>query len=238
LITKYKIEFYLDPYYSRKDDNSNRKIVNEVVKAFGNDLKKIKQESLLIYFGCMSKYKLSNLRGWTYGIVLIRGTQEYNDFVKENQPEIKLISYFKTFIYFIYLNDNIRKAINKIEKVETIAHELQHVLQYINLPIQTNKKHTKLFEYYSSRKLNYWDLPKEVDALRKSKYICYKMFDQKTIDSFYDEKIDYYAQISETQAYYKRLKYIDLDTPCDMNDLTGDIDKLYEAHENDIQSNL
>lgn len=213
-------------------DKDNERIVNEIIDKFENESDILKKQKLLIYFGSLNKNSLASFRNEDLGRLYIKGTSEYEVFIKRINFEVKQIPNFKTFRYFIYLSSNIRECENNIFKIFTIAHELQHVLQFINVK-NIHKKHSDLFRYFCSKELNRFNLPKEHDALKKSKLINYRISDKrKKVDDFINEEINRYNKDTYKSQYWQKVKAIDVDEDYD---LAKEVENLWKKYKKNIE---
>jgi len=168
----------------------NEEIVHGIINHFNEESQVIKKQKLLIYFGFFSSCNWFRLK--SLGTVKVRGIDEYWEFIKEViNHEPNKIDNLENFKYLVYLSSDIRKCDDKKYKVFTIAHELQHVLQFIEYPSTClRKKHSVLLWYFDLNTLPRHKLPMEHDAIRKAKLINYRMFAKKDVDSYIEENIN------------------------------------------------
>jgi len=113
---------------------------------------------------------------------------EYNRFVSKFQKEIADISDFSTFAFIIWISYEIAEDSDIEYKAITIAHEFQHVLQWIKhecLMIQDFliRKYLRITGAYSETKKH--NFPIEIDADRRAVQICKKI----TNNNFIKQKI-------------------------------------------------
>jgi len=224
--TRYEIKFFPfpSPDIEAKDER-NEKIVHEVIFKFNDESKVLIKQKLLVYFGMFSSWKQLPLKA--LGTLKVKGTDEYDDFITEViNKEPNKIDNLENFKYLIYLSSDIRKCDNKNYKIFTIAHELQHVLQYLNYP-RLHKKYSVLFRYFILKKLNPNMLPKEQDAIRKAKSINYRMFGKRDVDHFIDEKINKSREDNE-KLYWENAKSLDVDIDHNMENGVREFWEKYE----------
>lgn len=126
------VEFHPSPgYNAESEDDLNRDLVIKIVDGFGKESSRLSGQDVLIYFGMLSCRYSIGLRG-ALGILGIKNTPTYSDVYSLISGEFKETSNISNFEFIIYLSKNIRQDDNKIFKTFTIAHELQHVIQYIH----------------------------------------------------------------------------------------------------------
>jgi len=223
----YEIKFFPHETVDIKDkDKTNEKIVREVINEFGDESKVLKKQKLLVYFGMFPSGEDFPLK--VLGTVKAKGTTEYDEFIKEViNKESEKIDNLETFKYLIYLSKNIRTCDNKKYKIFTIAHELQHVLQYLGYSC-LHEKHSVLFRYFILTKSNIFELPKEQDAIRKAKIINYRIFGKRDVDNFIDEKIQKSREDIE-KLYWENVKSIDLNIEYDLESRVKEFWRNYEG---------
>ena len=120
------IEFY---FSSRKgdsiaeNDELNKEIVEITINKFEDKSKILREQNILIFFDRMRFSLIQSL-----GRLIIKDTPPYKPFVyKYAFLEFK-IHKFSDFQFIIYLSRKVRESNEKIFKVFTIAHELQHII--------------------------------------------------------------------------------------------------------------
>lgn len=196
------IQFFDVDVSKNYSDKNNRKVVLQTILNYDeNEFKILLNSRLLVYFGEMSS---RNHFFKSLGVLKIRGTWDYKDFHNQNIHELSSIKNFEMYKFFIYLSLDIRITQNEIEKVLTIAHELQHILQYVqnwaffdknrNLKIILNR----IDIFSADEKLNiYHELPFEKDAVRKARIIANRMFGKNNVDNFLNE-----VKKNNSDSYY------------------------------------
>jgi len=242
-----KIEFFRRvDIYTKAKDILNKNIVNETIDGFGEESAILKTQNMLIYFGMLDKDGLRAL-----GILTIKGTNEYKEFIeKDIAHESSEVLFFKAFKYIIYLSSNIRECDDKIYKIFTIAHELQHVLQAINLRCEQLRTGIllKYFHLQGKETLTneiYRQIPAEKEAFIKAKKINYQILRKKEVDAFIDNEIsEIESRINKTRggditdleaekSYWQNIR--DLDGNCSY-DLRGEAKKYWKKYEADIEN--
>lgn len=176
------------------------KILNSVV--WESSLFKYK---ICIFFGIKSKRLLGGDLGRQYKV----GTQDCDDFFKNNKAELNNISSISSYDFFIYIASDIGNSDNDICKTFTIAHEIQHIIQEILLPENLSKKHTLLWKLFKKSGFNTNKLPKEKDAIWKAKIINYDINEDKEIvDDFIFKKISESCEEGD-KSYWEMVRDID-----------------------------
>ena len=187
-----KVEFHPSPgYNAESEDKSNRDTVKKIEDEFQKDSSILRNQDILIYFGMLTKQPIG-LRAW--GVLAIKNTPSYSKLLNQwgildnKFMELPNISNFE---FIIYLSKEIREDNNEIFKTFTIAHELQHIIQYIELK-KSFKKYLLLYRYFDLiNELDdqeYKNLPTEMDAFRKAKIIANRLY-KKRCKLFIDEEI-------------------------------------------------
>jgi hypothetical protein len=248
--SNYKIEFFQNVGICNKGkDEFNKTTVNETIDNFEKESAILKKQKLLIYFGMRDKNSLGRFKEETLGTLKIKGTAEFEQFIDKIGDENIDISYFKTFKYLIYLASNIRECDNKIYKIFTIVHELQHILQDINFRCERLRT-AVLRKYFSLKGIwtneIYRQIPTERDAFIKSKKINYRISGKKEVDTFVENKIceleskitrassssDPTKIIEGKKSYWENIRYLNMDNSYDLRDEFG---KFWKKYEGDIE---
>lgn len=208
----YEIKFFPnEDIFTKKKDKSNEEFVHETIDKFEGESRILKKQKLLIYFGSRRDDSLPGL-----GVLKVKNTPSHKKFIEDvisHEIEKSKLPDFETFKYLIYLSKNIRECNNKKYKNFTVAHELQHVLQFAKYD-GDHQQHTVLFNYFILKRLYLYELPKEHDAIKKAKFINYRMFGKRDVDIFTDEKIIKSGNDSE-KSYWENIKSIDADEDYD-----------------------
>ncbi|MFX1466103.1 MAG: hypothetical protein ACFFA5_06490 [Promethearchaeota archaeon] len=227
-----KIEFFPSVTSDIKaKDGLNKKIVHEVIDKFENESLILKKQKILLYFGAFSSY-IPRLKK-ALGTVKVRGTDEYDEFIKEviNHESRNKMDNLEDFKYLVYLSSDIRKCDKKKYKIFTIAHEFQHVLQFLEYPCTClRKKHKVLFWYFDLKTLPCFKLLMEYDAIRKAKLINYRIFGKGDVDNFIDKKINRSREDTE-KLYWENVKSIDLDIEYN---LENGVKEFWERYKSEI----
>jgi len=214
--------------YTEEERKINKEVIYKVIYGFENELKVLKKQNLLIYFGWKAKIILGKFRTESLGFFAANKTPGIKRLVEEKND----IEDFESFDYIIYLSKDIGKDENEIFKSFTIAHELQHILQYIYLKTHY-LRHYVLVRYFEIKRFNTNELPIEHDAIRKSKEITYKILDKENVDSFINKKI----MISRKgeKKYWEKIKNININENID---LEKEMQAVWDKYKNDIEEKI
>jgi hypothetical protein len=184
--SSYKVFFAPNYCFDQQKSNSNIELINKIISKYEKEIAEINQNDVLIKFGWHSRFSLGAL-GLTY---LIDIPKHKNKIIKYFRDEG--ISNYEDFKYFIYLATEIFDDANNIFKIFTIAHELQHVFQYMKNRC-SYFIHNVLFRYFILRKKDnrtIKNLPNEYDARRKAKIINYKIHGEIGVDEYICKKLN------------------------------------------------
>ncbi len=190
--------------FDKKKELFNEKVVRKILSSeiWEADLFRHK---ICILFGTIDSRLLKNSLGRTFKI----GTDECNEFIKRFSFEFNRIVSLSSYDFLVYFAVDISKSENEIDKTFTIAHELQHVIQFIYLPEYLLEKHTSLWDCFKESGFNTNELPKEKDAIRRAKIINYDINkDKKIVDDFIFKKISESCGI-EDKSYWEIVRDID-----------------------------
>jgi len=141
------------------------------------------------------------------------------------QPPLNNINVFQ---YVIVLANNIVSSRSNIEKIFTIAHEVQHLSQHVHNK-ESSLKCIVLYRYLFFKKdlRCIYSLPHDLDAIRQAKMVNYQINEQKEVDDFINDKIRMSSSDSDGK-YWSLLKSIDPFSPYDFGYETELMWKEYE----------
>lgn len=233
------VEFF--PHVLRETtskDNFNRDTAYESVGGFGEEATKLSGRGILIFFGMRSSRQQIGLGAW--GVLVIKNTPSYSHVLETYNYELSPIPNISNFEFIIYLSADLRENDNKLFKTFTIAHELQHIIQYIDSK-NTYKKYLLLFRYFNFKNgmdnQRYRSLPTEIDSFRKAKVIAYNLFGNEECDQFLEEEIlkGSTNNDNDSKSYWENLKLIDLNSSYDYEEENN---KLWNEYENAIENEI
>jgi len=225
------IEFY---FSSRKrdsiaeNDELNKEIVEITINKFEDESKILRKQNILMFFDCMRFSLIQSL-----GRLIIKDTPPYKPFVNKYAFLEFNIHEFSVYQFIIYLSRKIRESNDKIFKVLTIAHELQHVIQFIKFKdvyLQTGVLRGYLQVEKKCTNELYRNTPTEVDAFRKSKIIAIKIFGKEKINYFIKKEVED-AQNENDKSYWINIKSLDSDKSYNLKNETQ---KYWDKYENEI----
>ena len=234
-----KVEFFPHVLFQTSSkDNFNKDTVYEIVGGFGEEASKLSGRDILIFFGMRSRRYQIGLGAW--GVLAIKNTPSYLHFLETYNYELSPIPNISNFEFIIYLSDDIRENDNKFFKTFTIAHELQHIIQYVDSK-NSYKKHLLLFRYfYFKNEMNnqrYRNLPSEIDSFKKAKAITYNLFEKEECDQFLEEESirGNTNNDNDKKSYWENIKAIDLNSSYDYEEENN---KLWNECENAIENEI
>ncbi len=225
------IEFY---FSSRKgdsiaeNDELNKEIVEITINKFEDESKILRKQNILIFFDWRRFSLIQSL-----GRLIIKDTPPYKPFVNKYAFLEFKIHEFSDYQFIIYLSRKVRESNEKIFKVFTIAHELQHIIQFIKFKdvyLQTGviRGYLQVEEKFTNEL--YRNTPTEVDAFRKSKIIAIKIFDKKKVDYFIKKEVED-AQNENDKSYWINIKSLDINKNYNLKNETQ---KYWDKYENKI----
>jgi len=215
------IEFYFAPSPRKGDsiaekDAMNRGIVEETINMFEDESKILRKQNILIFFDSMRLSLIQSL-----GKLIIKDTPSYKPFIDSKALKIKIPN-LSDFIYIIYLSRKVRERDSHIFKVLTIAHEFQHVLQFLYFrDVYHQTAVLKGYLMIGKRFTNeiYLKLPSEVDAFKKSKIIVVKIFGNEKVNRFIEQEIKN-SQNEIEKIYWKNLNELNIDEGYNLRKIT------------------
>ncbi len=217
-------------------DKYNRDTVYEIIGGFGKESSKLSGRGILIFFGMRSSRHQIGLGAW--GVLAIKNTPGYSHILERYNYDLSLIPNISNFEFILYLSEDIRENDNKLFKTFTIAHELQHIIQYIE-SMDLYAIHLLIRRYFALNNgldnQKYRDLPFEIDSRRKAKIICYEIFEEQECNSFIETEIKRGDDIGDEnyKSYWEDIKTLDLDF-----DYKIETELLWNEHENAIAEKI
>jgi hypothetical protein len=213
----YKIRFATSYRYNSYI-NPNTTLIEKVVEAFGDKSEILKRCNILVYFSW--KNSLSSLNK-VLGSSYIKEIPSHKDKISNIEGKTD------EFDYFLELSTHIAINKNDIFKVFTIAHEFQHILQYI-LFKHFSLQCFVLFRYFYIKRnddsnILFWKLPHEYDARRKAKMINYNLYSKEKVNDFIKERI----AIPAEKDYWEFIEKIDASQEYNFKEETAKLWKKY-----------
>ncbi len=208
-------------------DGMNRDIIKMTIDGFSDESRILKDQNILFFYDWMDDSRM--------GRVYIKGIPGYEHFVLRKAYLPMEFPHFSDYRFIIYLSREVRENDNPIFKILTIAHELQHLLQYVNFrnecfQVSVLKGFFDVRNDYTNR--FYRNIPHEIDAFRKSKSIAIRIFNESEVSSFLEKRI-HDTQDDNEREYWENLKSLDLEHRFN---LTSVMSELWEKYESEILS--
>jgi len=227
--------------HTQQENEENEEIVFKAAEAFQEESIILKKQNICVYFGLLPEFFMNR-----YGFLVVKNTDEYtrfNDIYEKVDNGITNIP--SNCKNIIYLTSNIRDCKNEMFKIFTISHEFQHVIQKFYLPEIAQSKHSILYNYFKLKEININELPREFDAIKKSKIINYKIFGKNEVNNFitaeikyYDDKINNKQEIQGSKirkCYWGKIRSIDVKKSyC----LETEINELWERYKCKIENKI
>lgn len=200
---------------------------NSILEYFHDLNRLINDKKIAFVAHCMNYLDgpFGSTLGRLYDVSIPWNLSRLKDDLRIFQPPLDNISDFQ---YIIVLAHQMTSSGSNIEKIFTIAHELQHLSQHI-FNKETILKCIVLHRYfYQANDLRYvFSLPHDLDAIRMAKWINYQKNKQQDVDSFTDGRIRI-ASSNNEEKYWLLLKSIDPFTTYNFCDETESMWKEYE----------
>ena len=169
----------------------------------------IKEHLVLIYFSDHPCYRYKTL-GSMHPPFSPIGDDGNSDLIelRKKRPEIFIISFWREFFSY-----------EEIAQVLNIAHEFQHVVQYI-----TSKESYWLCRIMNSlvERMKEKELPIEIDAERVSKKVVESIYGKKRVDEWIRQKLD-----KKPCGFFIRFGNYNVDTKYDLKQKTME---LWQEH--------
>jgi len=199
-------------------DSLNKNVIEETIKGFDKESQILRKQDILVIFDS-DPFTLTQRLART----LIKNTPPYIPFLYEIpilEYEIKNLSDYK---FLIYLSRKVREGNDRIFKVFNIAHELQHVIQYIYfkeifLRIGVIKCYLWTINKYTNE--FYRNIPTEIDAFRKSKKIASVLFGENEVDEFILKKK---GESKDDMTYWENIEQINVQVEYDLRNISEKI---------------
>jgi len=189
-------------------DSLNKDVIEETIRGFYKESQILRKQDILVIFDSDPFTLIQSLAS-----TFIKDTLAYKPFLYKIpilEYKVKNLSDYK---FLIYLSRKVRYGNDRIFKVFNIAHELQHVIQYIYfketfLRIGVIKCYVRTINKYTNE--FYRNIPTEIDAFRKSKKIASLLFGENEVDEFILKKkgeskndIEYWENIEQIDVHVK-----------------------------------
>jgi len=214
-----------------ENDELNKEVVEETIKKFEDGSAILKEQNILVFFDWMCFSLIHSL-----GRLIIKDTPSYKTFIYKFAFLKFKVKNFSDYKFIIYISRKVRKEDDKVFKVLTIAHELQHIIQFINFK-DIYYQNAVLMSYFWTREnlkneLNelYRKSPIHVDAFKKSKLIAIKVCGIERVDNLIEKKIDN-AMSENDRNYWSNIKYLDIKKSYD---LQKEAQKFWDIYEDEL----
>lgn len=168
----------------------NEACVKKAVDAYSAEGIELDKKARILFFFVSNGLSIRD-PSWL-GDVIAKRSPEYTSFTEGYAYEIGEIRDFASFEYIVRIAPCVGECPCEIAKVLTIAHECRHIAQDLSaenclLKDLVLKKYLRLKSSYQNEV--YRNLPTELDALRQSKRIACKIYGEKKVGTFLDERI-------------------------------------------------
>ena len=204
----YKHSPFLSDDISERDD-INRQILERIITAFGEALRVLNEQKILVFFDCGYYPRQRN----KLGSLVIKDTPAYPSFIVTFPSLQSEVSNLDDFKFIVYISRGVRENENEIFKILTIAHELQHLLQYLSsrklywkIPVIVD--FLRLDDRFSNEK--YRSMPTEVDAFRMSKKIATMLVNAMDVNAFIKKQIENSGDEIE-KSYWENISSLNLE---------------------------
>ena len=200
-------------------DSLNKDVREETIRGFYKESQILRKQDILVIFDS-DPYTLIESLASTF----IKDTPPYKPFLYKMpilEDKVKNLSDYK---FLIYLSRKVREGNDRIFKVFNIAHELQHVIQYIYfketfLRIGVIQGYVRTINKYTNE--FYRNIPTEIDAFRKSKKIASVLFGENEVDEFILKKKG--ESKDDIETYWENIEQIDIQVEYDLRNISEKI---------------
>ena len=191
-------------------DGLNSNILELTIDKFDSESTILRKEDIFIFFDSNPSPLKNRL-----GITIIKDTPFYEDSLLYLPNEMKTLSGAR---FKIYIHREVRDSDDRIFKVFTIAHELQHVLQYLGSKIsycQAALVQTYMSIFQRLTNKLYRMVPIEIDACRKAKSIAIKLDGKEKVSSFVEQQIRN-TKDGKGRSYWMNIRELDIGKSFDL----------------------
>jgi hypothetical protein len=214
-----------------KKDEMNKEIIYSTIKDFGAASIILNSQNILFYLDWRS---LSYIQSW--GRLIIKDYPGYNVFINSTAATYEIPN-FGDFKFIVYVRRVVRESDSLIFKVFTVAHEIQHILQYLEHSdvfyiIAVVKAYFMIGERFTND--IYRMIPTEVDAFRKAKSIAYRMFSKEEVSAFIEQEIQNLQDENEG-GYWKNIKGLEIEKDYDLKKETQ---IFWDKYKNEINTKI
>jgi len=213
-------------------DSLNKDVIEKTVRGFYKESQILRKQDILVIFDSDPFTLIQSLAS-----TFIKDTPPYEPFLYKIpilEYEIKNLSEYK---FLIYLSRKVREGNDRIFKVFNIAHELQHVIQYIYfketfLRIGVIQGYVRTINKYTNE--FYRNIPTEIDAFRKSKKIASVLFGENEVDEFILKKKSGSKDDIE-RAYWENIEQVDVQVEYDLRNIS---EKIWNENKTKIDKKI